>query len=184
MALAEEQIRDRAAEILRDPGYQLSLPKPRAMAELPLGPLALLLKILLWAGLAVLVIMAIVWLARRLSAPPRDVVVSDAAPPAAADIAIESAEALAAAGRWAEAIHALLLETLSALARAARITPSLTSREIVERVRLPREAREALSGLVFAVEVSRFGGAAAREDDYRACLARFHAFLESYRRGA
>lgn len=186
MALAEEQIRDRAAEILRD-GYQTSLPEPLAapkLASFPLGPLELLIRILLWAGLAVLVVLAVAWLARRLSAPPRDVEVPDEAAAAPVEIPIESAEKLAAAGRWAEAIHALLLETLSSLARAARIAPSLTSREIVERVRLPASARDALSGLVLAVEVSRFGGAGAGEEDYRACLDRFHAFLDTYRRGA
>ena len=55
-------------------------------------------------------------------------------------------------GRFAEAIHALLLETLAALSRAARLAPSLTSREIVARVPLPARAREALAGLVAAVE--------------------------------
>jgi hypothetical protein len=34
------------------------------------------------------------------------------------------------------------------------------------------------------VELSRFGGAAAGETDYRACLDRFHAFLETYRSAA
>jgi hypothetical protein len=186
MALAEEQIRDRATELLRGAGYQTSLPKPLVPphASIPLGPLELLIRILLWTGLAVLVALAVAWLVRRLASPPRDVEVADAATPLPAEIPIESAEALAAAGRWAEAIHSLLLETLSALARAARVAPSLTSREIVERVRLPAPAREALTGLVFAVEVSRFGGAEAGEEDYRACLARFHAFLDSYRRGA
>lgn len=186
MALAEEQIRDRAAEILRDAGYQTSLPKPLVPPDFAfsLGPLELLIRILLWTGLAVLVVLALAWLARRLATPPRDVELPDAATPVPREIPIESAEALAAAGRWAEAIHSLLLETLSALARAARITPSLTSREILARVRLPAAARDALSGLVLAVEVSRFGGAAAREEDYRACLAGFRTFQESYRRGA
>ena len=95
---------------------------------------------------------------------------------------LDSAERLAAAGRFAEAIHVLLLETLSALSRAAQLAPSLTSREIVARVPLPARARDALSGLVLAVEVSRFGGAAAGERDYHACLERFHAFLETYHR--
>jgi hypothetical protein len=99
-------------------------------------------------------------------------------------IPIASAEALAARGRFAEAIHALLLETLDALSRAARLAPSLTSREIAARIPLPAPAREALSGLVLAVELSRFGGAAAGETDYRACLDRFHAFLETYRSAA
>jgi hypothetical protein len=187
MPLAEQQIRDRAAQVLGDAGYQTTLPKPRVPPEpfdLPLGPLELLVRILFWTALAVLAFLAISWLVRKLSAPPRDVLLPDAVTAAPVEIPIESAEALARSGRWAEAIHALLLETLSALAKAARIAPSLTSREIVQRVALPGEAREALSGLVLAVEVSRFGGAPAGEEDYRACLSRFHAFLDTYRRGA
>jgi hypothetical protein len=187
MAIAVEQVRERATEILGDAGYQTTLPKPRVppqAIDLPLGPLELLVRLLLWTALAVLVFLAVSWLVRRLSAAPRDVAVAEPASPGAVEIPIESAERLAAAGRFAEAIHSLLLETLSALARAARIAPSLTSREILGRVQLPGEAREALSGLVLAVEVSRFGGAPAGEEDYRACLARFRAFLDTYRRGA
>lgn len=186
MALAEQQIRDRAAEILADAGYQTTLPKPRVPPEimdLPLGPLELLVRLLLWTALAVLAFLAISWLVRRLSGAPRDATVPEPVTAAPVEIPIESAERLAAAGRFAEAIHSLLLETLSALARAARIAPSLTSREILGRVALPDAAREALGGLVLAVEVSRFGGAPAGEADYRACLARFQTFLETYRRG-
>ncbi|HET8538598.1 MAG TPA: hypothetical protein VFL83_01875 [Anaeromyxobacter sp.] len=185
-AAADEEIRRRAAEVLRDGGYQTELPQRAAPLDLhlPLGPLELLVRILLWGAAAVVAFLAIAWLVRRLAPAARDVEVAEPAGPAPVEIPIASAEALAAQGRWAEAIHALLLETLEALSRAARLAPSLTSREIVSRVPLPERARDALSGLVLAVEVSRFGGAAAAEDDYRACLGRFHAFLETYRGGA
>jgi hypothetical protein len=184
-AAADEEIRRRAGEILSAGGYQAALPRPQAPVafHLPLGPLELLLRILLWGALAVLTFLAVAWLVRRLVPAARDVEVAEPGGAAAVEIPIASAEALAAEGRWAEAIHALLLETLAALSRAARLAPSLTSREIVARVPLPDPARDALSGLVLAVEVSRFGGAAAAEDDYRTCLGRFHAFLETYRGG-
>jgi len=185
-AAADEDIRRRAAEVLRSGDYQTELPHPAAPVDfhLPLGPLELLLRILLWGALAVLTFLAIAWLVRRLAPAARDVELAEPSDAAPVAIPITSAEALAAEGRWAEAIHALLLETLQALSRAARLAPSLTSREIVARVPLPDRARDAHSGLVLAVEVSRFGGAAAAEDDYRACLGRFHAFLETYRSGA
>jgi hypothetical protein len=180
-------VRERAAALLREGSYQTTLPSAPAPPhgfELPLGPLELLLRILLWTAVAVAVVLAISWLARRLSRAPADAEVPDA--PAAEPVAIpvESAEALAREGRFADAIHALLLDTLAALAGAARLAPSLTSREIAARVPLPDRAREALSDLVLAVELSRFGGAAAGEDDYRSCLGRFHAFLEAYRGAA
>jgi hypothetical protein len=144
---------------------------------------ARLLRVLVYAGLALLAALVGTWLFRALRARIRDPEV-DGEPGAGAGpepIPIPSAEAAAAAGRYGEAIHALLLDTLAALSRAARLAPSLTSREIVGRVRLAPPAREALAGLVAAVELSHFGGAAPGEADYRACLDRFHVFLESYR---
>ncbi len=186
-SLPPAELRARAEAVLAGGDYQTALPKdptPPRSFELPLGPLELLLRILLWTALAVLVILAVSWLVRRLSAGARDVEVPEAGTPAPIAIPIASAEALAAEGRFAEAIHALLLETLQALSRAARLAPSLTSREIVEHVPLPDRARSALEGLVLAVEVSRFGGAPAAEPDYRTCLSRFHAFLDTYRSAA
>lgn len=181
------QADDEARRILEGGDYQRSLPEEKPLPEPPdwdLGPLAGLVRILLWIGLAVVVGLAIAWLVSRLGGRASDAAVEDGPDaPAQLDVPLDSAERLAAAGRFAEAIHVLLLETLAALSRAARLAPSLTSREIVARVPLPARARDALVGLVLAVEVSRFGGAPAAERDYRACLERFHAFLETYRRG-
>jgi hypothetical protein len=183
-AVAPARIREQVAQILKDDAFQATLPRepPTDAFHLPLGPLELLLRILLFAALAVLVVLLATWLARRLGRGVADVAV-DGAPAAGApvQIPIASARALAAEGRYGEAIHALLLETLEALSRAARLAPSLTSREILARVRLPVRARDALAGLVVAVEVSRFGGAEPGEPDYLACLDRFEAFLASYR---
>lgn len=175
-----------AQRILEDGGFQRSLPERRPAPE-PVSlsisaPLRALFRILLWVALAIVVVVAAVWLASRLRGSSRDVQAEpDAVPGAPLDVRLGSAEQLAAAGRFSEAIHVLLLETLAALSRAARLSPSLTSREIVSRVPLPARARDALVALVLAVELSRFGGAAAGERDYRDCLARFQDFLESYR---
>lgn len=184
-ALPGERIHEAAAQVLSDEALQRSLPAPAAPPELVLPPdaLVLLVRLLLVAALVVLVVLAAVWLARRLAAGGRDVALAGAAAGAGAAVHIPTgaARAMAAAGRFGEAIHLLLLETLEALSRAARLSPALTSREIVARVALPARAREALAGLVTAVELSRFGGAEPGEEDYRACLARFEAFLGSYR---
>ena len=183
-----DAVRERAAEILRGGEYQTELPQglPRP-TTLDLGPLEILLRVLFWTALAAIGIALLTWLVRRLAG-----FVPDAEAPAApagpeADVGrrqLASAESLAARGRYGEAIHVLLLDTLEALSRAARLAPSLTSREIVERVPLPSRAREALAGLVAAVEVSWFGGAQPGETDYRLCLERFHAFLGTYRSAA
>ncbi len=96
------------------------------------------------------------------------------------------AEALARAGKYAEAIHTLLLRTLSELRAVARhpIPRSLTSREIVARVSLQDEARQALRGLVDAVEITHFGDVIPGATEYDACVAHFHSFANAYRRGA
>jgi hypothetical protein len=181
---------DRARRILEDPSYQRDLPAaPPPDAALPTAhvhaPGSPLLELLAYAGLAVVVVLALAWLVRRFATRgDADVALPGDAPPPPLRVEIAGPEALAAAGRYAEAIHELLLETLAALSRAGQLAPSFTSREILERVRLPEQARDALSGLVLAVEVSRFGGVSAGEADYRLCLDRFHGFLESYRRPA
>jgi len=175
-----------ARRILEDGRYQKALPEdtPPEKIEWDLGPFAALIRVLLWIGLAVVVGLAIAWLVSRLRARTCDEEgETGTGTPAPLEVPLDSAERLAAAGRFAEAIHVLLLETLAALSRAAQLAPSLTSREIVARATLPARAREALAGLVLAVEVSRFGGVPAGERDYRTCLDRFHAFLETYRRG-
>jgi len=182
LARASGAVAEDLRRILEDPRYQRALPADRGTLELPhlsLGPLALLLRILLVTALAVALALLLAWIGRRVAGRVRDAGVGAEPEAAPLVVPVERAEALAAAGRHAEAIHALLLETLLALSRAARLAPSFTSREIVARVPLPPRAREALAGLVEAVEVSRFGGAAAGEGDYQACLSRFRTFLES-----
>lgn len=183
-----DAIRARAARILSGREYQGALPRPQApppRLDLRFPALAKVLRVLAYGAALAIALLVAAWLVRRLRRAPRDVALP-AASPAAAPVAIPiaSAEALAARGRHGEAIHALLLETLSALSRGARLAPSLTSREIVERARLPGRAREALAGLVVAVELSRFGGAEPGEGEYRACLDRFHAFVQTYRSAA
>jgi hypothetical protein len=176
---------ERARRILEQGGYQDALPRdapPPDVTSFSLGGLELLIRILLWAILAVAVALVIAWLARRFGGRARDAELEPEAARARLDLPLESAQLLAAAGRYAEAIHALLLETLGALSGGAQLPSSFTSREIVARVRLPSRARDALAGLVEAVEISRFGGAPAGARDFGACLDRFHAFRESYHR--
>ncbi|MCU0725383.1 MAG: DUF4129 domain-containing protein [Planctomycetes bacterium] len=93
--------------------------------------------------------------------------------------------ALAGEGRYADAVHALLLAALRALsgARGAAPRPSATSREILAESGLPGEVAGALRDLVLAVERSRFGGQPVTGEDYgRACDAR--ARIDSVLAGA
>lgn len=97
----------------------------------------------------------------------------------------DDADELADQGRFAEAIHTLLLRTLHELAsqNLVRVTPALTSREILAKVSLLGDAREALTGLIVAVEQTWFGDDVPQLADYQRCRAEFDRFAAAYRRG-
>jgi hypothetical protein len=183
-----ERIRERAASVLGSRGYQTTLPTEaeEAPAKIALGPLEVVLRVILLALLAVAVLLAVIWIVERLRGLTRDAEGTSAQPAGAAvvEFPLTPAEALAAQGRYGEAIHALLLETLAALSRSARLAPSLTSREIVARAPMPPPARDALAGLAMAVELSHFGGAEPGPADFASCLERFRTFIASYRSAA
>jgi hypothetical protein len=87
----------------------------------------------------------------------------------------DEATRLAAEGRYAEAVHALLLAAIRHFAERSRVSiqPSRTSRELVRLLPLGAEAREAFSDLVRTVELSLFGGAPVGAEEYERSLARF-----------
>lgn len=146
-----------------------------------------------WVLLGAMVLVALIWVVASLSGYQRDEKAAPepgpALPPDLAAVVeqpLGDAEVLARAGRYGEAIHALLLRTLAELMRRLdRPLPrSLTSREILVQVRLPEAAREALVTLITVAEVSHFGGAEPGAADYERCVACFQAFASAYRAGA
>lgn len=152
---------------------------------------------ILWAVLIAVGILFIVWLvlylarARsggRAATDADGEGTDDAAPidPKVVTAPRADAEALAAQGRYAEAIHTLLLQTLQRLIDNARVSvpDSLTSREILDRVPLPDPAFAALGDLVGAVEVSHFGPDVPGQSDYARCRARFDVFAQAYTAGS
>ena len=116
-------------------------------------------------------------LARRRGAGPRSGPEAAASPAATAErpLVFDDASRLAGQGRYAEAVHALLLAAIRHFAERSRtaIQPSRTSRELVRLLPLGPEAREAFAELVRTVELSLFGGAAVGPEDYERNLARF-----------
>lgn len=95
-----------------------------------------------------------------------------ARPAAHVEAPIPDWERLALAGRHAEAIHAILLQALRGIGAArAGLRPAWTSREILSLVKLEEAAHAALRSLVGLVEVTRFGGVPAREQEYRNAVA-------------
>lgn len=158
------------------------------------GPLALIARALMWVLIIVATALGTFWLMSGLSGRETDATVGgddaagdeDGRTPVALDRPLGDADALAAGGRFAEAIHVLLLRTLEELARRlpAALPRALTSREVLAAVRLPAEAREALADLVGVVEVTHFGGTTPGAGDYRACLDRYRRFVAAYSRGS
>jgi hypothetical protein len=157
------------------------------------GAGSIVVSYVMWVVVAILALLVIALVLRELTGFEAKVSVpvgGDAPEHAAATAAIveqplDDAEVLARAGRFGEAIHALLLRTLEELMRRLdRPLPrSRTSREILAETRLPDEARGALGHLVSAVEVSFFGGAEPGAEDYQICVERFRRFAEVYVRG-
>ena len=93
------------------------------------------------------------------------------------ELSLEDASRLAAEGRYAEAVHALLLAAIRHFAERSKnaVQPSRTSRELVRALPLTPEARGTVGELVRTVELSLFGGAPVGAEEYERSLDRFQA---------
>ena len=90
------------------------------------------------------------------------------------------ADELARAGSFAEAMHVLLLRSVSEMrARlASPIAESLTSREILGGLKMSPEERGVFARIVGSVEISLFGAHNPGEDEYLECRRNFDALTE------
>jgi hypothetical protein len=95
--------------------------------------------------------------------------------------ALGAADELAAAGRFVEAMHVLLLQGLAAIRAGLdeEFADSLTSREILRRARLPDPGRASLRDIVSRVELTYFGQYPAALADYQACRASFNTLTQA-----
>jgi hypothetical protein len=95
--------------------------------------------------------------------------------------ALGAADELAAAGRFVEAMHVLLLQGLAAIRSGLdeEFADSLTSREILRRARLPDLGRTSLRDIVSRVELTYFGQYPAALPDYEACRASFNTLTQA-----
>lgn len=150
------------------------------------------MRLVVFAVLGIGIVMLLMWLLRDLRKGPGEAALEgEVAPDATVDQdvlerPVGDADELARAGKYAEAIHTLLLRTLIELVRATRtrVPAALTSREILARVPLVPPARTALDALVGAVEVTYFGDDVPGPEDYLRCRAEFQRFADAYRGGA
>jgi hypothetical protein len=148
---------------------------------------------LMWVLVAIGAGLLIVWAVRELTGEGgRDAALPEPEAPspednrAVVDQPLNDADELAGAGRFAEAIHTLLLRTLRELAARSRaaMPRSLTSREVLARVELGSEARAALGDLVTAVELTHFGDDEPGPADYDRCREQFHVFAAAWKAAA
>ena len=158
------------------------------------GPMSSVLTMLMWGLLAVGLGLLAFWFVSEMAKSGEDVALPEkadgdaavkAATAAIIDKPLGDADELAARGEFAEAIHTLLLRTLHELARSAmvRVERSHTSREILARVPLATDAREALSVLITYVELTHFGDDPAGAADYAKCREQFNRFANAFRAG-
>jgi len=99
---------------------------------------------------------------------------------------LEAADELAAAGRFVEAMHVLLLQGLGYVRQRLnqQLSDSLTSREILYSTNLPAAARAPLRDVIARVELTYFGKRPAALADYTACRESFHALALALHRSA
>lgn len=156
---------------------------------LPRAPYA---RILLWIVLAALVA-ALLWVAYRrirhgewrwsrrnatraaAAVEPDEAWRPDAAP---ARAWLREADAMAAEGRFAEAVHHLLFRSIDDIARRRPrlVRPALTSRELSAADAIPATARGLFAGIARLVERSLFGGRPVDAADWSEARAAYAAF--------
>ncbi len=144
-------------------------------------------RVILWiGGIAIVVTLAIVllpglrdWIAERIGR--RKVAVEEpqwAPTETRARALLEDADALAAQGRFDEAVHLLLFRSIDDIVawRGDVVQRADTSRDIARADALPVTARGVFAGIVAAVERSLFGGSALDEGDWTRARADYAGF--------
>jgi hypothetical protein len=196
-------------ELRADSGIQFDLPPPPAPPKLPdwlsdffkwlgklLEPIGKLMpdlpfaRIILWT----LLIGAALWLAwllyvhffphhrfRGTRAETAPLVEDDGFPEAAvARRWLEEADALAADGRYAEAVHHLLIRSIEDIGkrRPRVVRPALTSRDLAAASEIPPAPRHLFADIAAVVERSLFGGRPVDAGDWSACREAYGHFAK------
>jgi len=205
-ALGPRALRERAREVLLDPRFQDAAPAtagppaapqaPAFSARLPaprwrIPPLfafafSSVASLVVYILAGVILVLLAAWVIkeaglrrarRRAPAAPSAPSIEGSAQQPASETSAGDAHRLAGQGRYAEAVHALLLAAIRQLAARSSKPPdpSRTSRELARTLPLEPGARAAFGELVAAVERSLFGGAAVDRQGFDASLACFRA---------
>lgn len=116
------------------------------------------------------------WRRRRAAGVPVEAEEESWAPEAApARSWLREADALAAQGRYAEAVHHLLFRSIEDIARRRPrlVRPALTSRELAAAEALPPPARSLFARIAGLVEHSLFGGRPVEAADWTAARSAY-----------
>jgi len=101
---------------------------------------------------------------------------------------LAESDSLASQGRFADAVHLLLLRSIDDIdeRRPRTVRPALTSREISLLNALPELPRAAFSSIVRLVERARFAGRSVGREDFEFCRREYEtfAFAPDWKAGA
>lgn len=189
--------REAVEKVMKTHDLQTELPAPKAIRPMPEPPKLVfpdrLAQAILW--LAVIVVALVIaaslggnlWSSSR--AGKQEGRESPEEAPQAALVRMDSAQMaaddLARLGHFAEAMHVLLLHSVGELRRrlGISIAASLTSREILHRVKLSPEGRIAFGDIIDRVEVSWFGAHQPDQGEYLACRRSFEGLARALAQG-
>jgi hypothetical protein len=189
-AQSPQEVQKAAEQAIRRLNLQTELPR----GPEPRGYRFELSREMLWLLIA-LAVGVLLYLARDLIPMLRarqggawsgDEVMPGAVEAGAPAMALGAADELAAAGRFVEAMHVLLLQSLAEIRARLdqRFADSLTSREILRHAKLSETGRSSLRDIVNRVEWTYFGEHPAALADYAACRVSFNALAQALHDGA
>jgi hypothetical protein len=180
----------RAPKIQHDFPSHIDKPPPptpgwlKALATV-LEPLGHIMPYLFWGGIALGVAFILYLIVREMGGfawtrkPKKAAAEAEYRPDArTAAVLLADADELAAQGRFAEAVHSLLLRSIEDMRkrRPRALTPALTARDITVLPALPEPARPAFAAMAQAVERSLFGGRPVDRAEFDACRKSYEDF--------
>lgn len=124
-------------------------------------------------------VVGVPWLRRKQADEPDMSDINDDRPARGEAVALlEQADALAAQGKFAEAVHLLLFRSIEDLreTRSGGVPQSLTAREIQSLSDVSARARQALAPIIRIVENSFFGGRNVDRDGWQTARSSYEAF--------
>jgi len=149
-----------------------------------------ILKVIFFVGLGAIIALILYAIAKviyetRFQRAPKDIVEQTPPPLYTPDqeqarILLEDVDAMAAEGRFEEAVHELLFRSIQDIdiRRPNTIRRSLTSREIAALKILTPETREAFAKIGGVVETSYFGGKSIGQAEFDICRAAYAQFAQ------